>query len=231
MVFQDPTMSLNPKFTVRRTLREPLRVHGLGSNRKEVAGRIEDVMKHVNLELRFLDRRPQQLSGGQKQRVGIARALMTDPELVVLDEPTSSLDMSIRIHIVELLRRLQDRLGMTYLFISHDLSTVRSLCHRVLVMYLGRVVEMGPVDEIFDNPLHAYTKALLSAIPIPDPQSSRQRIILKGEPPSLTQLPPGCGFADRCEEATESCRQEAPELSHVGGEHFVACRHVSEKTA
>ena len=173
MVFQDPTLSLNPRLTVRKTLREPLRVHGLISNRQQMDTRIKEVMKLVNLEQRFIDRRPNQLSGGQRQRVGIARALMTNPELVVLDEPTSSLDMSIRIHIIELLKRLQDQLGMTYLFISHDLSTVRSLCHRVLVMYLGRVVEMGPVDKIFDNPLHAYTKALLSAIPIPDPQAKR----------------------------------------------------------
>jgi oligopeptide/dipeptide ABC transporter ATP-binding protein len=229
MVFQDPTMSLNPKFTVRRTLREPLRVHGLGSNRKGMDERIAEVMKLVNLELQYLDRRPQQLSGGQRQRVGIARALMTNPDLVVLDEPTSSLDMSIRIHIVDLLRRLQDQMRMTYLFISHDLSTVRSLCHRVLVMYLGRVVEMGPVDKIFNNPIHAYTQALLSAIPIPDPRSNRQRIILKGEPPSLTQLPPGCGFADRCEAAAESCRREEPELFHVGDEQYVACRQVAEK--
>jgi oligopeptide/dipeptide ABC transporter ATP-binding protein len=224
MVFQDPTLSLNPRLTVRNTLREPLRVHGLATNRKQMDARLEEVMELVNLELRFLNRHPRQLSGGQRQRVGIARALMTNPELVVLDEPTSSLDMSIRLHIIELLKRLQHQLGMTYLFISHDLSTVRTLCHRVLVMYLGRVVEMGAVDEIFDNPLHAYTKALLSAIPIPDPLARRRRIILKGEPPSLTRLPRGCGFADRCESATESCHQEEPDLYDAGGGHFVACR-------
>ena len=223
MVFQDPTMSLNPRLTVRQTLREPLRVHHMVSNRKEMDERIEQTMALVNLELKFLDRHPRQLSGGQRQRVGIARALITHPDLVVLDEPTSSLDMSIRIHIIDLLRRLQEQMGMTYLFISHDLSTVRSLCHRVLVMYLGRVVEVGPADEIFDHPLHAYTQALLSAIPIPDPKANRKRIILSGEPPSLTKLPPGCGFADRCQFATEFCRKEEPALYDVGNGHSVAC--------
>ena len=223
MVFQDPTMSLNPRLTVRQTLREPLRVHHMVSNRKEMDDRTEEIMALVNLELKFLDRHPRQLSGGQQQRVGIARALITHPDLVVLDEPTSSLDMSIRIHIIDLLRHLQEQMGMTYLFISHDLSTVRSLCHRVLVMYLGRVVEMGPVDEIFDHPLHAYTQALLSAIPIPDPKANRKRIILSGEPPSLTKLPPGCGFADRCQFATGFCRKEEPVLYDGGNGHAVAC--------
>lgn len=227
MVFQDPTMSLNPRLTVRQTLREPLRVHKMASSRKEMDERIEEIMSLVNLELRFVDRHPRQLSGGQRQRVGIARALITNPDLVVLDEPTSSLDMSIRIHIIDLLRRLQEQMGMTYLFISHDLSTVRSLCHKVLVMYLGRVVEMGPVGEIFDQPLHAYTQALLSAIPIPDPKAKRERIILSGEPPSLTKLPSGCGFADRCAFASESCREEEPVLYNAGNGHFVACREVA----
>lgn len=224
MVFQDPTMSLNPRFTVRQTLREPLRVHHMVSDRRDMDERIEEIMSLVNLELKFLDRHPRQLSGGQQQRVGIARALITSPDLVVLDEPTSSLDMSIRIHIIDLLRRLQAQMGITCLFISHDLSTVRSLCHRVLVMYLGRVVEMGPVDEIFDRPLHAYTQALLSAIPIPDPKANRRRIILNGEPPSLTKLPPGCGFADRCQFAIGSCREDEPVLHNAGNGHFVACR-------
>jgi len=223
MVFQDPTMSLNPRLSVRQTVCEPLRVHHMVSNRAKLDERIEEIMSLVNLELKFLDRHPHQLSGGQRQRVGIARALITNPDLVVLDEPTSSLDMSIRIHIIDLLRRLQEQMGITYLFISHDLSTVRSLCHRVLVMYLGRVVEMGPVEEIFDHPLHAYTQALLSAIPIPDPKANRKRIILAGEPPSLTKLPPGCGFADRCQLAPPSCREEEPVLYDTGNGHYVAC--------
>jgi oligopeptide transport system ATP-binding protein len=227
MVFQDPIMSLNPRLSVRQTLREPLLVHHLARTRREMNERIEEIMTLVNLELSLLDRNPRQLSGGQRQRVGIARALVTSPKLVVLDEPTSSLDMSIRIHVIDLLRRLQQQMGMAYLFISHDLSTVRYLCQRVLVMYLGRVVEMGPVNAIFDAPLHYYTRALLSAIPIPDPKARRQRIILKGEPPSLTKLPPGCGFADRCELATGSCKEEQPILHDVGHGHLVACRRAA----
>jgi oligopeptide/dipeptide ABC transporter ATP-binding protein len=227
MVFQDPTMSLNPRLTVRQTVREPLHVHKMASGRQEIDERVEEIMQMVNLELKFLDRNPRQLSGGQKQRVGIARALITNPQVVVLDEPTSSLDMSIRIHIIDLLRSLQEQMGITYLFISHDLSTVRYLCQRVLVMYLGQVVEMGPVDEIFDHPLHYYTQALLSAIPIPDPKARRERIILAGEPPSLTKVPRGCGFADRCEFATGSCQTGTESLQSVGNGHYVACRRAA----
>jgi oligopeptide/dipeptide ABC transporter ATP-binding protein len=220
-------MSLNPRLTVRQTVREPLLVHHLTATPADMKARIEEIMSLVNLELSLLDRNPRQLSGGQRQRVGIARALVTGPKLVVLDEPTSSLDMSIRIHVIDLLRRLQEQMGMAYLFISHDLSTVRYLCQRVLVMYLGRVVETGPVEEIFDRPLHYYTRALLSAIPIPDPHARRQRIILKGEPPSLTKLPPGCGFADRCSFAAGACREEEPALYEVGSGHWVACPHAA----
>ena len=227
MVFQDPTTSLNPRLTVRQTVREPLLVHKMVANRKEMDERVAEIMDMVNLERKFLDRNPRQLSGGQKQRVGIARALITRPQLVVLDEPTSSLDMSIRIHIIDLLRSLREQMGMTYLFISHDLSTVRYLCQRVLVMYLGQVVEMGPVQEIFDRPLHYYTQALLSAIPIPDPKARRERIILPGEPPSLTEVPRGCGFADRCEFATSSCYDEKDPLLSVGNGHYVACRRAA----
>ena len=223
MVFQDPTMSLNPLLTVKQTLREPLKVHHMVSNRRETEDQIKNIMSLVKLELKFLNRHPRQLSGGQKQRVGIARALITNPELVLLDEPTSSLDMSIRIHIINLLKHLQMKLGVTYLFISHDLSTVRSLCNRVMVMYLGKVVEMGPVDEIFDHPLHFYTRALLSSIPIPDPKFRRKRIILSGEPPSLTVLPEGCGFADRCVCADNYCREEKQVLQKSGNDHWVAC--------
>jgi oligopeptide transport system ATP-binding protein len=154
MVFQDPTMSLNPLLTVRQTLREPLKVHRIGSTAGEMSQRVKSILDLVKLEQRLIDRHPRQLSGGQKQRVGIARALISDPELVILDEPTSSLDMSIRIHIIDLLKDLQEKLGVAYLFISHDLSTVRSLCSRVLVMYLGQLVETGTVEEIFDRPLH-----------------------------------------------------------------------------
>jgi len=223
MVFQDSMMSLNPRLTVYQTLREPLLAHRMTRTRQEMDERIEEITRQVNLELKYLSSNPRQLSGGQRQRVGIARALITNPELVVLDEPVSSLDMSIRIHIIDLLRRLQEQMGVTILFISHDLSTVRYLCQRVLVMYLGRVVEMGPVEEIFDQSLHFYTQALLSAIPIPDPKARRQRIMLAGEPPSLTKPPRGCVFANRCQFAVQACREVEQDLLPVGNGHFVAC--------
>jgi len=222
MVFQDPDTSLNPRFTVRRTLAEPLRLHNLVS-RQRLEERLRETMIRVNMDLGFLDRYPHQLSEGQKQRVGVARAIITEPQFVALDEPTSSLDMSIRIHVIGLLQRLQEELGMTYLFISHDLSAVRNLCNRVLVMYLGRIVEAGPVEEIFERPLHHYTQALLSAIPIPEPGKRRQRILLRGEPPSLFDLPEGCAFHERCPYVEPLCRRELPLLGDVGGGHLVAC--------
>jgi oligopeptide transport system ATP-binding protein len=227
MVFQDPNTSLNPRFTVRRTLTEPLRLHRLGDGRS-VEERLHETMMRVNLEPAFLDRYSHQLSGGQKQRVGIARAIITEPRFVALDEPASSLDMSIRIHIIALLKRLQDELGMTYLFISHDLSTVRALCNRVLVMYAGQIVEAGQTDDVFERPLHHYTRALLSAIPIPDPQTQRQRILLEGEPPSLFERPVGCVFHERCPEARPLCQEHQPALLDTGGGHLVACHRISE---
>jgi oligopeptide/dipeptide ABC transporter ATP-binding protein len=234
MVFQDPNTSLNPRFTVRRTLAEPLRLHHLDDD-LSVEERLHETMMRVNLEPAFLDRYPHQLSGGQKQRVGIARAIITEPQFVALDEPASSLDMSIRIHIIALLKRLQDELGMTYLFISHDLSAVRALCNRVLVMYAGQIVEAGQAEDIFERPLHHYTRALLSAIPIPDPQTRRQRILLEGEPPSLLERPVGCVFHERCPEAQPFdeaqgrplCRDHQPALLDTGGGHLVACHRIS----
>jgi peptide/nickel transport system ATP-binding protein/oligopeptide transport system ATP-binding protein len=227
MVFQDPDTSLNPRFTVRRTLAEPLRLHNLvgGQGLEE---RLRETMIRVNMDLGFLDRYPHQLSEGQKQRVGIARAIITEPQFVALDEPTSSLDMSIRIHVIGLLHRLQEELGMTYLFISHDLSAVRALCNRVMVMYLGRIVEAGPVEEIFERPLHHYTQALLSAIPIPEPGKRRRRILLRGEPPSLFDLPKGCAFHERCPDVKPLCRHELPPPRDVGRGHLVACHKVGK---
>jgi oligopeptide/dipeptide ABC transporter ATP-binding protein len=222
MVFQDPDTSLNPRFTVRRTLAEPLQLHKL-VRKNALQGRLLETMSRVNLDATFLGRYPHQLSEGQRQRVGVARAIITEPKFVALDEPTSSLDMSVRIHMIALLQRLQEELGMTYIFISHDLSAVRALCNRVMVMYLGTIVESGPTDEIFDSPLHDYTKALLSAIPIPDPQVSRRRILLEGEPPSLFQLPQGCVFHERCPAARPECTKTRPTLHDVGGGHLVAC--------
>jgi len=222
MVFQDPDTTLNPRFTVRRTLSEPLQLHKLAHN-GSLEERLLQTMSRVNLGPESLGRYPHQLSEGQKQRVGLARAIITEPKFVALDEPTSSLDMSIRIHMIALLQRLQEELGMTYVFISHDLSSVRALCNRVMVMYLGTIVESGPTKEIFDHPLHHYTRALLSAIPIPDPQVRRQRILLEGEPPSLFDVPKGCAFHERCPDAQPDCREVRPISRDVGDGHLVAC--------
>ena len=223
MVFQDPNESLNPRFTVRRTLREPLTLHGMFEGETQLLEAVE----HVNLEPEHLNRFQHQLSGGQKQRVGVARATMTRPQLIVLDEPTSSLDMSLRIHVIALLKRLQREFEMTYLFISHDLSTVRHLCDRVLVMYLGRIVEMGRTEDVFNDPRHVYTQALLSAIPIPDPTVRRERILLAGETPNARELKLGCSLQDRCPFVAEECLVPVPYYD-LGMGHLAACRLAKE---
>lgn len=228
MVFQDPTLSLNPRFTVRRTLLEPLRLHGLLRRGESPDARLRRVMEQVSLDPALLDYYPRQLSGGQRQRVGIARAIMTEPELVVLDEPTSALDMSVKLHIVDLLRRLRQELGVAYILITHDLSTVRHLCSRVMVMYLGHIVESGPVKAVFSAPAHPYTRSLLSAVPIPDPERKRERIRLMGETPSPTVQRPGCPLQDRCPEVLPRCRTEFPAYRNLGSEHVVACHLVGE---
>ncbi len=230
MVFQDPSTSLNPRLTVRETLAEPLQIHKIVQGKLATEKRLLELAALVNLERQHLDRRSSQLSGGQKQRVGIARAIASNPDIVLLDEPTSSLDMSVRINIIELLRQLQRELGMTYLFISHDLSTVRYLCNRVIVTYLGRIVEAGPVAEIFENPAHMYTRALLSAIPIPDPDVKRRRIILRGETPSLTAMLEGCPLQDRCDNAEKRCQHEAQQLVSIGDGHFAACWRAQDRS-
>jgi len=227
MVFQDPTMSLNPRLTVKQTLSEPLKLHGVARH-----GRLDkhlgELMDLVNLDRRLLGRRPHQLSGGQKQRVGIARAIATRPDFVVLDEPTSSLDMSIRIQIIGLLRRLQAELGMTYLFISHDLSTVRSLCSRVIVMYRGRIVEEGPVEALFTNPQHPYTRALLAAVPIPDPALRYARRTMKPAHDAAA----GDILAARCRSALDSGGGESTTMLTVGpGNHRIACLPYEEGVA
>jgi oligopeptide/dipeptide ABC transporter ATP-binding protein len=223
MVFQDPNESLNPRMSIRRALREPLQLHGLYSGEQQLG----EVVQRVNLEQEHLDRLPHQLSGGQKQRVGVARAMMTTPRLIILDEPTSSLDMSLRIHVIALLRKLQREFALSYVFISHDLSTIRHLSDRVLVMYLGRVVEQGRTADVFDHPTHVYTQALLSAIPIPDPTVRRSRILLKGETPTARVLVPGCALQDRCALVMDECRRPVPEYD-LGEGHRVACRLARE---
>ena len=231
MVFQDPADSLNPRFTAFDTIGEPLRRLGHLSNRAARRRRIEEVAELVGLPRELLGRFPHQLSGGQQQRVGIARAIAVHPSLLILDEPTSALDVSVQAVILHLLADLRRRLGMAYLFVSHDLNLVRLLSDRVLVMYLGRVVESGPVAEVFDRPRHPYTRALISAIPALDPGARRARIRLGGEPRSPIDPPAHvCRFHGRCPEGFERCEREMPALRPVGRDHVAAC-HVIEETA
>ncbi|MCQ3802786.1 MAG: ATP-binding cassette domain-containing protein [bacterium] len=226
MVFQHPAQSLNRRMTVGAMLAEPLRLLA-GVPKSETAGRIEEMLGLVGLDPAFRSRRPRQLSGGQQQRVAIARALMPDPDLVVLDEPTSSLDQSLRGRMISLLRRIQEVRGVSYLFISHDLGTVRRIADRVAVMYLGRIVEIARTRELFEDPRHPYTKALLSVAPTMDLDRVRERIILEGETPSPTDLPTGCSFQDRCPMVFERCRQEAPVLAAVGSYRSAECFAVA----
>lgn len=222
MIFQDPMASLNPRLSVRQVLEEPLRLHEQLTF-KEREERVQEVMDQVGLDRELLNRFPHELSGGQRQRVNIARAITTRPRFIVLDEPTSALDVSLRAKIVLLLEELKSVLSTTYLFISHDLSTVKYLSDRVAVMYLGIIVEIAEAYELFRHPLHPYTKALLSAIPIPDPNVKRDRIILKGEIPSPTNIPNGCRLRGRCPVAKTTCSEEV-HLQEVASDHWVACQ-------
>lgn len=232
MIFQDPYASLNPRMQVGSIVGEPLNIHGIGNSasRRE---RVEDLLSLVGLNPYFIKRYPHEFSGGQRQRIGIARALATNPSFIVADEPISALDVSIQAQVVNLLDDLKAELGLTYLFIAHDLSMVRYISDRVAVMYLGRIVEMGERDVVYDHPLHPYTQALLSAIPIPDPdvEATRKRIILEGDVPSPVNPPAGCRFNPRCAYATDICRQEDPEFRNMGTEtqvHMVACHHAEK---
>jgi oligopeptide transport system ATP-binding protein len=228
IIFQDPYASLNPRWTVNAIVGEPLRVHNLIRNDRERSERVRELLNLVGLSGHLVNRFPHEFSGGQRQRIGIARALASQPLFIVCDEPISALDVSIQAQVVNLLEDLQDQFGLTYLFIAHDLSMVRHICDRVAVMYLGVIVEMAAKDELYETPLHPYTQALLSAVPIPDPKKdrARQRIILSGDVPSPINPPAGCRFHPRCPIAKEHCAQVVPEWREITTGHWVACHEV-----
>jgi oligopeptide transport system ATP-binding protein len=228
MIFQDPYGSLNPRWTVSGIIGEPIRVHKLLKSTKERDERVHELMLLVGLSPRLINRFPHEFSGGQRQRIGIARALASDPEFIVCDEPISALDVSIQAQVVNLLEDLQDQFGLTYLFIAHDLSMVRHICDRVAVMYLGVIVELAERNELYENPLHPYAVALLSAVPVPDPKKdrSRQRIILTGDVPSPINPPSGCRFHPRCPLAIKICSEAQPVWREAAPNHWVACHVV-----
>ena len=225
MIFQDPYASLNPRMTVGGIVSEPLEVHNIFATRKERQERVQELLRVVGLNPYFVNRYPHEFSGGQRQRIGVARALAVNPEFIVCDEPISALDVSIQAQIINLLQDLQSEFGLTYLFIAHDLSVVRHISDRIVVMYLGKLGELADQAELYANPLHPYTQALLGAVPIPDPviEEKRQRIILEGDVPSPANPPEGCNFSTRCPKVMDICRQEDPEFRDLGGGHWVAC--------
>lgn len=222
MVFQDPYASLNPRHTVEKILEEPLIVHGLG-NAEERKKKVREYLEIVGLSAYHAKRYPHQFSGGQRQRIGIARALMTNPKLIIADEPVSALDVSIQAQVLNLMQKLQEDLQLTYIFIAHDLGVVRHISDRVGVMYLGRLVELADSESLYEEPLHPYSQALLSAVPIPDPEFVREQFILKGDIPSPSNPPTGCTFHTRCPQAMAHCKQLVPKLTEVKPGHSVAC--------
>jgi oligopeptide transport system ATP-binding protein len=228
VIFQDPYSSLNPRMKVGQIIAEPIRAHGIERDRARRAARVHELLSVCGLDPAFADRYPHEMSGGQRQRVGIARALALEPEFIVCDEAVSALDVSIQAQIINLLEDLRERFHLTYLFIAHDLSVVRHICHRVAVMYLGRIVELADCDQLFDNPQHPYTQALLAAVPVPDPEVERRRAFhpLVGEVPSPINPPSGCTFHPRCPIAVSACRQARPELRELRPRHWVACGQV-----
>ena len=230
MVFQDPYSSLNPRMTVSDIIGEPLDVHKLYSNKAERQEKILELMSHVGLNSEHASRYAHEFSGGQRQRIGIARSLAVNPDFIVCDEPVSALDVSIQAQVINMFDELQDRMGLTYLFIAHDLLVVRHISDRIAVMYLGKMVELASADELYNHPLHPYSKALMSAVPIPDPNYARthQRISLTGDIPSPLNAPSGCPFRTRCPYATEQCAAEMPEFKEVATGHFVACHNVDK---
>jgi oligopeptide transport system ATP-binding protein len=225
VIFQDPFSSLNPRMKIGSIISEAMRVHGIIKDATERRERVSELLRICGLNPRFADRYPHEMSGGQRQRVGIARALSVNPKFIVCDEAVSALDVSIQAQIINLLEDLQKQFNFSYLFIAHDLSVVRHLCHRVAVMYLGKIVELADCDELFDTPKHPYTRALLSAVPVPDPEieAARSHQILEGEVPSPIAPPPGCVFHPRCPQAIETCKREIPELQEFTPGHMLAC--------
>jgi len=227
MIFQDPYASLDPRMNVADTVGEPLQIHKLTRNKKEREERVEEILSNVGLKSEYLHRYPHEFSGGQRQRIGIARALAVNPKLIIADEPVSALDVSIQAQVINLLQDLQQNLGLTYLFIAHDLSVVKHISKRVAVMYLGKIVELTEKKVVFQHPLHPYTQALLSAVPVPDPTSKSKRIILEGDVPSPVNPPTGCTFHPRCSHAMDICSQQEPLFKEYEKDHFTAC-HLYE---
>ena len=230
MVFQDPYSSLNPRMTVSDIIAEPLDVHNMYATPEERRDKVLALMEHVGLNSEHASRYAHEFSGGQRQRIGIARALAINPDFIVCDEPVSALDVSIQAQVINMFGELQEKMGLSYLFIAHDLLVVRHISHRIAVMYLGKIVEMADADEIYEHPLHPYSKALISAVPIPDPNIARanQRIPLGGDIPSPLNAPSGCPFRTRCPYATEECAQAMPEFREVSKGHFVACHNMDK---
>jgi len=225
MIFQDPYASLNPRMTVGNIIGEPLEVHNIYSSKAERRERVQELLRVVGLNPYFVNRYPHEFSGGQRQRIGVARALAVNPEFIVCDEPISALDVSIQAQIINMLEDLQGEFGLTYLFIAHDLSVVRHISDRIAVMYLGKLAELADRDDLYENPMHPYTQALLSAVPIPDPviEEKRQRIILEGDVPSPANPPKGCNFSTRCPRVMDVCHEVDPEFKDAGNGHWVAC--------
>jgi oligopeptide transport system ATP-binding protein len=230
MVFQDPYASLNPRKRIAQIVGDPMVMHGI-VKRDEAKGVVQDLLETVGLNPEHYNRFPHEFSGGQRQRIGIARALGLRPKLIIADEPVSALDVSIQAQIINLLEDLQDEYRLTFIFVAHDLSVVRHVADRIAVMYLGKIVEIGPAEAVYNTPIHPYTHALLSAVPIPDPRANaaRKQVVLEGDVPSPANPPPACRFHTRCPRATEICSQEEPPLIDHGNDHYAACHHPLDR--